>query len=887
MAGMGKSRIETSTEIEALLNSIMLMLRADTAILYKYIDESDVEGLEILNLISKSQMVKGKVEHFYDSVIDNTLFKEVGSLRQLVEDYKRGGLDLKDDKIKKALNVLTKNIKVLRFCDHSERDPSKTRWNYDYRRRPMKYLVLQKDILNKDYKNQEIENEGITGFFCRVLGDSKWMDGLVPEKNGKETEVDSGRVIQKKSTDMKRDKEVENPPYYMLSREDINDIKAHSRVIDDDSVFSNNESHHAAWILLRKEISKDADDIDKFNNSERTAQEETGNDVIGCIRLEYYTDLYSQHRTGDLSNELEEWLTRMADLLKKKVTKQLVELIITEIETVRAAQVQESYSILFHCLMPILNQLQLIGNQLKEDRHNLKEKLNVDENEDELDKDMLISKKEKLRKLNRKHAALSLLSDIDEKKKIFQDVFQDDYSSEFREFCFGEIERKLETNPLNEKLKEISDLESEIIGLQDLKILNDVHYLIEHLFYVFKRNTYFGEEAIVERLNRFIEDLLKVLELPDAIFSDVWKSLRRHEDLMLYNVKDYRDHFIHQFHVFVSGYMVIYSFGIERLRNVLNSYYGEFLAQDDDDNSEALRYFSKTDVMRIWVLTSLFHDCGYAFEKLPQGFDMFSQRVLQSKLESHFFWDSLLMGPTRIPEILERICYYYIKCEKQCMSYNYVSLFRQLIKSALISNDHGVISAIILIKHYQKHYLGHPEVRNIEPIMNIAAIAIALHNESVFGNICKEGDQYICLRLNPIAFILAYCDSAQEWGRRRTEPEEAKRMASPHLSRIELPNSGSRQDKKSAKDHFVYRFELNYPATEKGLSPVEMEIKRKLSDTLRSFSTSIGESFEIKYKMRSIKNSSFELKFALCGRCHADLKLRNRTASSEVATGKE
>ena len=63
----------------------MLMLRADTAILYKYIDESDVEGLEILNLISKSQMVKGKVEHFYDSVIDNTLFKEVGSLRQLVD----------------------------------------------------------------------------------------------------------------------------------------------------------------------------------------------------------------------------------------------------------------------------------------------------------------------------------------------------------------------------------------------------------------------------------------------------------------------------------------------------------------------------------------------------------------------------------------------------------------------------------------------------------------------------------------------------------------------------------------------------------------------------------------------------------------------------------
>jgi hypothetical protein len=37
--------------------------------------------------------------------------------------------------------------------------------------------------------------------------------------------------------------------------------------------------------------------------------------------------------------------------------------------------------------------------------------------------------------------------------------------------------------------------------------------------------------------------------------------------------------------------------------------------------------FSKTDVLRIWAMASLFHDCGYAFEKLSKGFEAFSKRL--------------------------------------------------------------------------------------------------------------------------------------------------------------------------------------------------------------------------------------------------------------------
>jgi hypothetical protein len=141
--------------------------------------------------------------------------------------------------------------------------------------------------------------------------------------------------------------------------------------------------------------------------------------------------------------------------------------------------------------------------------------------------------------------AVSIIATVLEAKK------QDSYDEKYH--CLDPIIGRLERIGIDLKKKRqvarnagaVSSEWDDLIAIQDL---------IEHIFYVFKRNTYYGE-AILERIKHFIKNLLKRLGLPENIFSNIWDNLRKHEDLMLYGLDNYRDHLMHQFHVFITGYL--------------------------------------------------------------------------------------------------------------------------------------------------------------------------------------------------------------------------------------------------------------------------------------------------------------------------------------------
>jgi hypothetical protein len=756
---MEGERIESSPEIVALLTSFMEKLDADMAILYKFIEQDDMEGTEILDLLCNSSVAS---DDFYNEIVDNKCFtNQENGLKELVENYKKGILELDDENVKKDLDTLKGLIKVLRFCDIAGRDPYMSRWKFDYAHRPPKYIIFADDILKEKYRTDPIKDEGITAYFCR-----------------------------KKKVEYRNEEETEEPPPNsvasgVLDRKRMDNHPAHSMSTDEYTSFCNLDSKYTAWLILESQ--------DMDNDSNEAA--ETKNKVIGCMRFEYYPSGKldsdkSLKKEDDKLKIIEEKLTQLA-------LKPVIDLAVREIENVMVKQKKLSYSEQYRCLEPILSQLVKIGMELRKRKQEISMEI--------------------------------------ESKKI-----------------------KPEESPM----------------LEEIESLNQIHNLLEHLFYVLKRNTYYGE-AIFKRINRFIKDLLKVLGLPENIFGNIWESLQRHEELMLYSLDNYRDHLMHQFHVFVIGYIIIYSYGIEDLKKLLDIHYIEPSPENVNNSDSPNDTFSKTDVLRIWAMASLFHDCGYAFEKLSHGFEAFSKRLLGTNLKSYFFWDEVILGTTDIPVTLQRICDSFTACERYCYQYKPVDLFRILLQKATKENDHGVISSIILMQQYLSHHGGHEKVPKIEKIMNIAAISIALHNSHVFEDVMKQINQPICLKQNPIAFLLAYCDVAQEWGRKKTLPDE-QLFTTPHLYSLNFHKKwgkttqkmqGKRREGPSEKR---FRINLKYRTESKGLRPNVKRIKEKLNTALHAFAVPKDYIFEIFYNIRDSEALSFKQTFSVCGNCPDD-----------------
>jgi len=733
-----KRRIESSIEIEALLESFRQKLGADIAILYKYIDAEDIEGTEILQLLSKAKD-NFKVEDHTQTF--STFFEgsfQVGKdegenidLEKFITKYETGDLDLENENDRQSLKNLTESVKVLRYCTHTDADEKTSRWKFDYKDRPPKYLVFNSDKLNTTYHKKVIQGEGVTAAFCRLhekidsdRNEKIKDEGVTSGLNGTQKEdIDLDKVILKKESKKRKER---NNLFIFATVDQIEQSDAHVKKGIDKNKYKNFGGHNAGWIILKKEI------------------DEKKEKVIGCLRFEYYSKP---------KETIEEQFEKLA-------TEGNIDLVVTIIKNVLEEQEKESYDKLYNCLTPILQKV--------------------------IEKRTYI-KKQKKRAPN--------------------------------------------------------------TGWEQLE---SVHDLIEHLYYVFKRNTYHGE-TIIQRVNYFIEDLLETLELPKDIFGNVWENLRRHEDLLLYSIDNYRDHVMHQFHVFILGYLILYS-DIEYFHKLIYKNYDKKIKTNPKPEPN-IPILKKIDMIRIWALASLFHDCGYIFEKLPQGFKNFSNTVLGKELEPKFMWEKTILA-NDILATLSRISEYNVECEVNSLKTQ--DLFGILLQKAILMNDHGVVSAIILLKQESLYPSGYENVENIEIIVNIASIAIAMHNKPVFKEAEERSNQGICLSRNPIAFLLIYCDTVQEWGRKKSSFEKKNTWIIPRLEDIEFL--------KDAQGKWSFKVTLNYPANFKGNPPDIIELQKSIEPAMNNLVTEYDCSFEIDYIIRSSKVTRFNRKTFMCGK---------------------
>lgn len=228
-------------------------------------------------------------------------------------------------------------------------------------------------------------------------------------------------------------------------------------------------------------------------------------------------------------------------------------------------------------------------------------------------------------------------------------------------------------------------------------------------------------------------------------YPDVGKDF---EAVLLLNLK-YRDHFLHEFQVFLLGAIII-----------------DFLY-----NTQPVRDFERATGSTIedaWLAAATYHDFDYAVEKCEDWMREFFKQFLHIKdgvpvvlnLEGVVVRDDFL---SKLKDICATINYNLDDC-----------MVRFIFEKAVVERNHAALATLSFLNRFKDNNLL------TKPAINQAALAIFLHEEGNWKAFCGRGDcrnpWEIELARNPIlanlefdslplAFLLAYCDTAQEWGR--------------------------------------------------------------------------------------------------------------------------
>lgn len=236
----------------------------------------------------------------------------------------------------------------------------------------------------------------------------------------------------------------------------------------------------------------------------------------------------------------------------------------------------------------------------------------------------------------------------------------------------------------------------------------------------------------------------------------------------------YRDHYLHQFQVFLLGLPII------------DKFYDRFKINSPKPELS-------------WLIASSFHDIAYPVQKFDYWSADFFKQVFKldrnpSKLElkSNFIDEKFLACMNYLicglssKHLKRELTPYWADSEN-----DYVQFFYRKITE---EKNHGVMSSISLLKLVQSEAnrkkiekkLGDYDAALKEVIIP-GALAIALHDDKVWGanlsdsktkknnrNPEKEFLRSVKFQDDPLSFLLIFCDSVHEWGRPSKSEDSAE-----------------------------------------------------------------------------------------------------------------
>lgn len=318
--------------------------------------------------------------------------------------------------------------------------------------------------------------------------------------------------------------------------------------------------------------------------------------------------------------------------------------------------------------------------------------------------------------------------------------------------------------------------------LKDLKVEGEKNRAIQedtkHLFYIMKRYEHVGYEEIMDRVIYYANKVSETLNVANSFsFKHHLEKFKQHEELMLYELEEYRDHFMHQFHVFVMGYIILNKIGLSVVTDLVNK-------SLPVDKSQILfgiaTPITEENTLRIWFLTSFFHDFAYILQEFDKGMSKFLHEMLGYRFRVRLDWSQLLAKGSPFPANLKHLVRFF-QCQGKIDPVELLPDFLHAIRSEI---DHGVVGALLLMENFGRG--AHAErLRDC----HIAAVSICLHNENMYSRPKEDAKEGITFETFPFAHLLAFCDTAQSWGRTARLRENGQPYVQPILHDIEFADS--------------------------------------------------------------------------------------------------
>lgn len=230
---------------------------------------------------------------------------------------------------------------------------------------------------------------------------------------------------------------------------------------------------------------------------------------------------------------------------------------------------------------------------------------------------------------------------------------------------------------------------------------------------------------------------------------EIFEKYVEFEPILFKNPR-YRDHFIHQYLVFLTGLPIL-----DRFKPIFASK----LTQVAETKRDLI------DIEKTWLLTSTYHDIGYPIERFENWLSFFFVEFLKMKE------NPVSIGMSRILVERDYLSYLHTLSEFAFQVYKDVNpmlekkdLFRLIVKGFLKRN-HGVVSSLMLLDNYNAMFgpdsgVYSKDVFNAQVLPS--ALAIALHAPNIWSTYMFP---HIPFERDPITFLLIYCDAVQEWGR--------------------------------------------------------------------------------------------------------------------------
>jgi len=233
--------------------------------------------------------------------------------------------------------------------------------------------------------------------------------------------------------------------------------------------------------------------------------------------------------------------------------------------------------------------------------------------------------------------------------------------------------------------------------------------------------------------------------------SEVFRKFQRHEGI-LYALPYYRDHFTHAFHVFSLGYVT------------LSQWFTELAFLQAGDLGR--RYW----LLKEWFIASVLHDIAYPIEMAESWVPQFPPDVLgvDIELRSTFDWSPALSGGQNMRH-LDGLAAKFVSqlpndLDDTERARRGVAFKQWFVGQLLERHDHGALAGISLPS------LGW--ALTDEDCAYGAALDIVLHNYHWRPHPTLR---QLALSSYPLSALLAYCDTAQEWGRPRASGVAGRR----------------------------------------------------------------------------------------------------------------